>query len=43
MIRAVRHVVRLFGIAHRLGQYDALFLLERFGIAPMLSLGATSS
>ena len=40
MIRAVRHVVRLFGIAHRLGQYDALFLLERFGIAPTVTAAA---
>lgn len=37
MIRAARHVVRLFGIAHRLAQYDALFLLERFGIAPTVT------
>ena len=37
MIRAARPVLRLVRIAHRLARHDALFLFERFGIAPTLT------
>jgi ubiquinone biosynthesis protein len=37
MIRAVRHLIRLVEIGHRLARHDALFLFERFGIAPFLT------
>ena len=37
MLRAIRHLVRLIDIGHRLARYDALFLFERFGIAPLLT------
>ncbi|MFO0998010.1 MAG: 2-polyprenylphenol 6-hydroxylase [Alphaproteobacteria bacterium] len=40
MIRATRNVVRLFHIARRLAEFDALFLLEKFGIAPAITATA---
>jgi ubiquinone biosynthesis protein len=40
MIRAVRNVVRLLHIAHQLARHDALFLFERFGIAPLVTAAA---
>ena len=40
MIRALRNVVRLVRIAHVLARHDALFPLEDFRIAPMVTAAA---
>lgn len=38
MLRAVRHVSRLLGIARILARHDALFPLEKLGVAPAVTL-----
>jgi ubiquinone biosynthesis protein len=40
MIRAARNLLRLFAIARTLARHDALFPLERFGIAPAVTFAA---
>jgi ubiquinone biosynthesis protein len=40
MIRTARNLLRLFAIARTLARHDALFPLERFGIAPPLTFAA---
>ncbi|MCP4327532.1 MAG: 2-polyprenylphenol 6-hydroxylase [Alphaproteobacteria bacterium] len=40
MFRAIRHIGRLLKIARTLARHDALFLLDRLGVAPAVSLAA---
>ncbi len=40
MFRSLRNIFRLLGLARRLAHHDALFLLERLDVAPVIVLAA---
>lgn len=40
MLRAAKHILRLFAIARTLARYDALFLLDRLEVAPVIRRAA---